>query len=89
MQQQQSLIDSHEINKFTINADYQPNLFDMSTYNRTINGGFHDENDKMEATITDIIIPEYPADCFPENWYEKMPCCLEDTEFWRRWKVLR
>lgn len=65
----------------------------MSSINNTINGGFHDEStiigNKMEATLADIIIPEYPADCFPENWYERFPCCLEDTEFWRKWKKLR
>lgn len=95
-QQQQNLLELEQpaISKFTPNADYQSNNFGaMSSVNRTMNGGFHEESapvgDKMEATLADIIIPEYPADCFPENWYERMPCCLEDTEFWRRWKRLR
>lgn len=81
-------------NKFTPNADYELNTpaFGLSSIN-TLNGGFHDESsafgNKMEATLADIIIPEYPADCFPDNWYERFPICLEDTEFWRKWKKLR
>lgn len=79
-------------NRFTPNADYEPTMFGMSSINNTINGGFHDEETtahKMEANLEDIIIPEYPVDCFPEKWYERFPCCLEDTEFWRKWKKLR
>lgn len=96
-QQQQQLLETPMIGKYTPNADFQSNNFDLSSINRTMNGGLHEETGtpagglsaKMEATLADIIIPEYPADCFPENWYERMPCCLEDTEFWRRWKRLR
>jgi hypothetical protein len=67
---------------FIPNADYEPTA--QTDHNESAVGG-----DKLEAATADLILSEYPMDCFPEHWYERFPCCLEDTSFWRRWKKLR
>ncbi|UYV78411.1 para [Cordylochernes scorpioides] len=37
-----------------------------------------------------VIIPEYPADCFPDSFYKYFPICLEeDRPIIRKWKILR
>lgn len=69
-------------NIFIPNADYEPTH--QIDHNESAVAG-----DKLEAATADIILSEYPMDCFPEHWYERFPCCLEDTVFWRRWKKLR
>lgn len=46
--------------------------------------------DKVETATADIIVNEYPVDCFPEKWYEKCPWCLEEeTPYAAKWKELR
>lgn len=67
---------------FIPNADYEPTA--SADQNESAVAG-----DKLEAATADIILSEYPIDCFPEHWYERFPCCLEDTTFWRRWKKIR
>lgn len=45
--------------------------------------------DKVETATADVIVNEYPVDCFPDKWYEKCPGCLEETPWLLRWKELR
>lgn len=46
--------------------------------------------DKVETATADVIVNEYPVDCFPDDWYAKCPWCLEESTPWlSRWKDLR
>ena len=45
--------------------------------------------DRIETATADVIVNEYPVDCFPDKWYEKCPWCLEETPWLLRWKELR
>lgn len=45
--------------------------------------------DKIDTATADVIISEYPAECFPEGMYRYCPWCLDETTFWKRWKALR
>lgn len=45
--------------------------------------------DRIETTTADIIVNEFPVDCFPDKWYDKCPWCLEETPFFIKWKELR
>lgn len=45
--------------------------------------------ERMETATADVIIAEYPAECFPEHMYTYCPWCLDETTFWARWKELR
>lgn len=45
--------------------------------------------DKLETATADVIISEYPAECFPEYMYKYCPSCLEETPFWLKWKEIR
>ena len=45
--------------------------------------------ERMETATADVIISEYPAECFPEHMYKYCPWCLNDTQFWARWRELR
>lgn len=47
------------------------------------------DGDKIETATADVIVNEYPADCFPDKWYDKCPGCLEETPFMLKWKELR
>lgn len=45
--------------------------------------------DKIETATADVIVNEYPVDCFPEKWYECFPWCLKETPFALKWRELR
>lgn len=45
--------------------------------------------DRIETATADVIVNEYPVDCFPDKWYDKCPWCLEETPFFIKWKDLR
>jgi hypothetical protein len=45
--------------------------------------------DKLETATADVIISEYPSECFPDSFYKYCPTCLEETPFWIRWKEIR
>ena len=45
--------------------------------------------DKIDTATADVIISEYPAECFPDNMYQYCPWCLAETPFWIRWKEIR
>ena len=45
--------------------------------------------DKIETATADVILNEYPVDCFPDKWYERCPWCLEETPFMLKWRELR
>ncbi|RWS27873.1 uncharacterized protein B4U80_02113 [Leptotrombidium deliense] len=42
-----------------------------------------------EMAVENVDLSEYPADCFGESFYQRFPCCLEETPFWDRWKRIR
>lgn len=44
---------------------------------------------KVETATADVVINEYPADCFPDSWYTHCPSCTAQTPFMLRWKELR
>ncbi|KAH9506937.1 hypothetical protein DERF_011641 [Dermatophagoides farinae] len=46
-------------------------------------------DDKLDTATADVIINEYPSECFPEPMYKYCPWCLDDTPFWTRWKEIR
>lgn len=46
-------------------------------------------NDKIDTATADVIISEYPSDCFPDNMYQYCPWCLAETPFWIKWKDIR
>ena len=45
--------------------------------------------DKLETATADVIISEYPSECYPEYLYRYCPSCLEETPFWIKWKAIR
>lgn len=45
--------------------------------------------DKLDTATADVIISEYPAECFPDHMYNYCLCCLEETPFWAKWKEIR
>ena len=45
--------------------------------------------DKLETATADVIISEYPSECFPDHLYKYCPSCLEETPFWIKWKEIR
>lgn len=45
--------------------------------------------DKIDTATADVIISEYPSDCFPDNMYQYCPWCLAETPFWIKWKDIR
>lgn len=49
----------------------------------------NNSNEKMDQATADVIISEYPAECFPEHMYKYCPSCLDETPFWIRWKEIR
>lgn len=49
----------------------------------------NNSNEKMDQATADVIISEYPAECFPEHMYKYCPTCLDETPFWIRWKEIR
>lgn len=55
----------------------------------TANMAITDSNDKIDTATADVIISEYPVDCFPEQMYDYCPWCLAETPFWIRWKEIR
>ncbi|XP_053203618.1 sodium channel protein para-like isoform X3 [Panonychus citri] len=44
---------------------------------------------KMIHVTADVNINDHPADCLPEYWYHRFPCCLEETSFWVKWGEIR
>ena len=44
---------------------------------------------KVETATADVIVSEYPVDCFPDKWYNSCPSCLEETPLMLRWKEMR
>ena len=58
--------------------------------NGDLNGMTENVNaDKLETATADVIISEYPSECFPEYLYKYCPTCLEETPFWIKWKEIR
>ncbi|XP_054160598.1 sodium channel protein para-like isoform X3 [Oppia nitens] len=47
------------------------------------------EADKLETATADVIISEYPSDCFPDPLYKYCPSCLDETPFLLKWKEIR
>ncbi|OTF79819.1 hypothetical protein BLA29_012682, partial [Euroglyphus maynei] len=47
------------------------------------------DDDRIETATADVIINEYPSECFPEPMYKYCPWCLDETPFWIRWKDIR
>jgi hypothetical protein len=45
--------------------------------------------DRIETATADVIVNEYPVDCFPDKWYDKCPWCLQETPFFLKWKEMR
>lgn len=73
---------------------YDANGFDDHPYdvdgNNGINGNFEEvDMDKIETATADVIVNEYPVDCFPDKWYDRCPWCLEETPFMLKWRELR
>ncbi|KAF7492427.1 Sodium channel protein para [Sarcoptes scabiei] len=46
-------------------------------------------NGKLDAATADVVINEYPSECWPEPMYQYCPWCLDETTFWARWKTIR
>ena len=44
---------------------------------------------KVETATADVIMNEYPVDCFPDKWYNWCPSCMAETPLMLRWKELR
>ncbi|XP_074595082.1 sodium voltage-gated channel paralytic isoform X1 [Brevipalpus obovatus] len=44
---------------------------------------------KMVTVTADISPADHPDDCLPDYWYERFPCCLEETPFWMWWRSTR
>lgn len=44
---------------------------------------------KIDVATADVIIVEYPSECFPEPMYQYCPWCLSETPFWAKWKKIR
>ena len=44
---------------------------------------------KVETTTVDVVMNEYPVDCFPDKWYSMCPSCMEETPVMLFWKNLR
>lgn len=44
---------------------------------------------KVETATADVIMNEYPVDCFPDKWYNRCPSCMEETPLMLRWKDMR
>lgn len=65
--------------------------FPMSAMNGTMeaSASLTGSGDKLDTVTADVILSEYPADCFPEKMYKYCPCCLEETPFLMKWKEIR
>lgn len=50
-----------------------------------------DEELIIDAATEDIILADYPSDCFPETCYKKFPFLAgdDDAPFWQGWANLR
>lgn len=53
--------------------------------------GALDEELIVDAATEDIILTDYPSDCFPDNCYKKFPFLAgdDDAPFWQGWSNLR
>ncbi|XP_077555665.1 sodium voltage-gated channel paralytic isoform X7 [Haemaphysalis longicornis] len=50
------------------------------------------DTDKLETATSDVIIPELPADCFPDCCYTRFAaaCCYDENKlYWQRYKIIR
>lgn len=63
--------------------------FPISGMNGMMEASISASADKLDTVTADVILSEYPADCFPENMYKYCPCCLEETPFLLKWKEIR
>lgn len=45
--------------------------------------------ERVETATADVIMSEYPVDCFPDKWYNWCPSCVEETPLMLRWKEMR
>uniref|UniRef100_A0AAN0LJ60 Multifunctional fusion protein n=3 Tax=Arthropoda TaxID=6656 RepID=A0AAN0LJ60_9ACAR len=85
--QNMKLLDQRSNKKLNLDSNSE-----ICKINNIANNSFLEEestNDKLETVTADIIISEYPVDCFPETWYEKFDCCMKDTSFWQKWRNIR
>lgn len=50
-----------------------------------------DEELIIDAATEDIILADYPSDCFPDTCYKKFPFLAgdDDAPFWQGWGNLR
>ncbi|XP_067145292.1 sodium channel protein para-like isoform X2 [Centruroides vittatus] len=80
---------SQEEKKDASKDDFQPGevVGDLEVLNQEV------EVDKtnVESEASEVIISEYPADCFPEKCYQRFPFCAgnEESKFWTRYATLR
>lgn len=52
-------------------------------------GSVNASSDKLDTVTADVIISEYPSDCFPEPMYKYCMWCMDETPFWIKWKEIR
>lgn len=60
----------------------------MSSMNKSLDSNSVSEA-KVDVATADVIIVEYPSECFPEPMYQYCPWCLSETPFWAKWKKIR
>lgn len=76
--------------KFSSKEDLMGSQDELDRNAALVDGAAEDiDADKMETATADVIINEYPSDCFPDNFYSLCPCCLEETPFLLWWKDIR
>ncbi|KAH9426448.1 hypothetical protein DERP_011017, partial [Dermatophagoides pteronyssinus] len=95
--QQQTLIpSSNPLQSSSFDSKANSNLSDSQCDNivsfitpghKSMNNSVSD--DKLDTATADVIINEYPSECFPEPMYKYCPWCLDETPFWIRWKDIR
>lgn len=83
---------TNDLNRFDdviCDTDGDGNVVDDGALNG-VNVAFEEvDMDKIETATADVIVNEYPIDCFPDKWYERCPWCLEETPFMLKWRELR
>lgn len=53
--------------------------------------GEEEQHIVMDANADDVLLQEYPSDCFPDVWYKHFPFLAgdDDAPFWQGWAHLR
>ncbi|XP_059479446.1 sodium channel protein para isoform X5 [Neocloeon triangulifer] len=53
--------------------------------------GEEEQHIVLDANADDVLLQEYPSDCFPEIWYKRFPFLAgdDDAPFWQGWAHLR